>query len=102
MADMTFKANLLPVSDLGKNLGASNQKWKVYGDLYGRIGTSSIGNDSSPIYLNEGTPTEVLHPTPGAWFRGVSFINSSGVMEIGRYLDFHSTNTTTSDLDVRL
>ena len=31
MADLTFKANLLPNSDLGKALGSENQRWNIYG-----------------------------------------------------------------------
>ena len=35
MADMTFKANLLPNSDLGYSLGSSTQQWQLYGTLEG-------------------------------------------------------------------
>ena len=35
MANMTFKANLLPSSNLGYNLGSSDKKWNVYGILKG-------------------------------------------------------------------
>lgn len=41
-------------------------------------------------------------PTSGAWFRGTPLIGSDGVMEIGKYIDFHSTNAGTSDFDVRI
>ncbi len=34
MANMTFKANLLPNTDLGYSLGSSDLKWKLYGDQY--------------------------------------------------------------------
>ena len=33
MANMTFKANLLPNTDLGYNLGSSSLRWKLYGTL---------------------------------------------------------------------
>jgi len=33
MANMTFKANLLPNSDLGYNLGSSTTGWNIYGKL---------------------------------------------------------------------
>ena len=35
MANMTFKANLLPNSDLGYSLGSTTQQWMIYGDLTG-------------------------------------------------------------------
>ena len=40
-------------------------------------------------------------PTSGAWYRGTPLIGSDGVMEIGRYIDFHASNTTTADYDFR-
>ena len=33
MANMTFKASLLPNSDLGYSLGSSDKRWKIYGSL---------------------------------------------------------------------
>jgi len=33
MANMTFKANLLPNADLGYNLGSSDLRWNIYGNL---------------------------------------------------------------------
>ncbi len=51
MANMTFKANLLPNTNLGYSLGSDNQRWNIYGDLYGVTwirGPLKIGiNDSA-------------------------------------------------------
>ena len=51
MANMTFKANLLPNTNLGYSLGSDNQRWNIYGDLYGTTwirGPLKIGiNDSA-------------------------------------------------------
>ena len=66
------------------------------------VSNSTVGNTSSPVYLNSGTITEVLHPTSGAWFRGVPLVGSDGVMEVGKYIDLHTTNTTTSDFNNRI
>ena len=41
-------------------------------------------------------------PTQGAWFAGTPVVGSDGVTEIGKYLDFHATNTGTSDYDIRI
>ena len=43
MANMTFKANLLPNSDLGYSLGSSEQKWKINGSS---LGTAAFKNES--------------------------------------------------------
>ena len=42
-------------------------------------------------------------PTHGNWFSGgFPRVATDGVMEIGRFVDFHNTNTTTSDFSTRL
>ena len=42
-------------------------------------------------------------PTTGNWFSGgFPRVGTNGVMEIGAYVDFHNTNTTTSDFSTRL
>ena len=42
-------------------------------------------------------------PVPGNWWSdGAAIIRPDGVMEIGRYIDFHETNESTADYDVRL
>ena len=40
MADLTFKANLLPNTDLGKALGSSTQRWNIYANLTGNADTA--------------------------------------------------------------
>lgn len=59
-------------------------------DAQGRITAASSGS-SSP-----------LSPVSGNWFRGYAAVGTDGVMEIGRYIDFHSANAGTSDSDIRL
>jgi hypothetical protein len=45
---------------------------------------------------------QLLAPVSGNWHRGVGLIGGDGLMEIGRYIDFHTSNVGTSDYDVRL
>lgn len=54
------------------------------------------------IYMNGQTVLTSNHPTSGNWFRGVPAIGSDGVMEVGKYIDFHNSNTTTADYTARL
>ena len=49
-----------------------------------------------------GTTFSVKAPSSGAWFGGTAFVASNGVMEIGRYIDFHPTDASTLDYNVRL
>ena len=41
-------------------------------------------------------------PSNGAWWQGTPLVDSDGVMEIGKYIDFHYTKTSTLDFSVRL
>lgn len=42
-------------------------------------------------------------PKSGDWWSGgFATVNTDGVMEVGKYLDFHNTDTGTNDYDVRL
>lgn len=67
-----------------------------------KLGTNA-GSATLPVYFSGGIPVVTTAPKSGAWFSSFTgAINSSGVLEIGRYLDFHSTNTGTSNFDVRL
>ena len=67
-----------------------------------KLGTSTVGSSDRPIYLNGGTATQVNTPASGNYFRGVPFISSGGVMEVGRYIDFHPTNGSTLDYSKRI
>lgn len=67
-----------------------------------KLGTTTIGGSTNPIYLNAGTPTACGTCTSGSWFSGVPAVGSDGVMEIGRYIDFHCTSASTNDYDKRI
>ena len=42
-------------------------------------------------------------PKSGDWWSGgIPIINADGVMEVGKYIDFHNTDTSTNDYDTRL
>lgn len=64
---------------------------------------SAVGSNVQPVYVtNSGVLTACKMPASGAWFNALPVIGSDGVVEIGRYIDFHSTNATTSDYSVRI
>ena len=67
-----------------------------------QLGTSSTGSTDRPIYLNAGSPAQCNTPASGNWFRGVPYVQSNGVMEAGRYIDFHPTNNSTLDYSKRI
>ena len=41
-------------------------------------------------------------PASGSYFKGVPIVTSAGVMEVGKYIDFHNASNSTADYDVRL
>ena len=49
MANMTFKANLLPNTDLGYSLGSSTLRWKINGanpdDIYVNVSGDTMTGD---------------------------------------------------------
>lgn len=65
---------------------------------------------SSSIYAQPSTGTLYaskyngykIEGTSGNWFSSFPVIRNDGVMEAGKYIDFHTTNTGTTDYDVRL
>lgn len=59
------------------------------------------GSATQPIYISGNKTKAVTQPTSGAWFSSVPNITSGGSINIGRYIDFHATNTSTNDYDVR-
>lgn len=86
---------------LGINgLADSNYTLKINGNL--KIGNTTTGSSDRPVYLNSGVLTQCNTPASSNWFRGVPFISSGGVIEIGRYIDFHPTNASTADFTKRI
>ena len=85
-----------------------------------RVGRVEIGD--LPFTNNTGTVTSIAttapilggtitstgtislrSPVSGNWFNGgAPVVGSDGLMEVGKYIDFHGSNTSTSDYDVRL
>lgn len=59
----------------------------------------TLSYDGKTIY-HEGNTNG---PVSGNWFSGgMTRVGTDGVMEIGRFIDFHNTSTTTSDFSTRL
>lgn len=53
MANMTFKANLLPNTDLGYNLGSSDLKWNIYGNLqHITLDSTTINNSAGTFFFS--------------------------------------------------
>lgn len=93
----TFPANVSATKFIGPLQGNADTATTAT-----KLGTSTVGSGSRPIYLNAGTPTQCDTPTSGAYWNGVPVVGSNGVMEVGKYIDFHGTNTTTADYDYRI
>lgn len=73
--------------------------WKIYST---RTDLGSVGSATRPVYFSNGKPTAVTQPTSGAWYSSVPMIDASGVLEAGKYIDFHATATSTNSYDYRI
>ena len=66
-----------------------------------KLGTSDVGSANRPIYLDDGVPKQCDTPTSGTWWNGIPYVGSTGVLEIGKYIDFHATSATSDDYSLR-
>ena len=66
--------------------------------LSGDVSGSASFDGSANATIN----TSIAAPASGNWFNGIPRVGSDGVMEIGKYVDFHETSATTADYDGRL
>ena len=123
--------NIRPAKDNTWVLGTSSHRWKevhavnLYGSLTGNASTAtkatqdSDGNAINTTYLKRSggsmTNTNVVTNLNADLLDGwhlmsdktkpwgtIPFIAADGVMEVGRYFDFHFDNTTGSNLSTRL
>ena len=83
-------------------------------DAYGRVTGVSTGTTGSVRSIATTSPIQggtitsagtisLLKPVSGDWHNGGAVVvGTDGLSEIGRYLDFHTSDTSTGDYDVRL
>ena len=62
---------------------------------------TNAGSNRQPVYFTGGIPVAVNNVVSGTYHTAVPFISSDGVMEVGKYIDFHE-KTSTNDFDYRL
>lgn len=63
MANMTFKTNLLPNTDLGYSLGSNDYKWNIHGELTGNASTAtalSTTGTTAQFYRGDNTWSNTL------------------------------------------
>ena len=95
---VTLSASDIP--DLSWSKITSGKPTTIAG--YG-ITDAKIQNGVITLGTNTITPiTSISRPTSGSWFNGTPQIGSDGVMEIGRYIDFHPTTSSTLDYSARI
>ena len=122
---------LLNIETAGVAIGGVHQnsgaKLEVYGSArcIGNGKSLALGTGENDVYVHNSNSGKYLQlkddgtlsyddkviyhdgnskgPTQGNWFSGgFPRVGTNGVMEIGAYIDFHNTNTTTSDFSTRL
>ena len=74
----------------------------VTGELVVHSNNSATGSSTNPVYIaNTGAATATAVGTAGAWTSFVPYASSTGIMEIGRCVDFHQP-LSTIDYDYRI
>lgn len=63
---------------------------------------TDAGGTTTPVYFSGGVPKACTMIKSGAWYGGLTYVGGDGVMEVGKYIDFHVNKTGTSDYDVRI
>ena len=67
------------------------------------LDTVSVGGSTTPVYFSKGSPVACGVYSKGTKaFGTVATVGTDGVLEIGRYIDFHYTNNSANDYDVRI
>lgn len=111
-ANLTGNGPQLALKATSSNNYATMQFLNTSGASMGFIGMSAVNGglyrwkaDASQAraIIDEDTWSWALpSPTSGAYWQGIMKVNGDGVMEAGKYLDFHNTGNTSNDYDVRL
>jgi hypothetical protein len=88
---------LIPFSTGTKDIGSPTLKFKdIYGNLKGnadtatKLGSSTVGSTTTPIYLNEGVPTEIDTKNYLKCLQAQSNLTSSGWYRIGTFTGYRS------------
>lgn len=64
--------------------------------------TSAVGSTIVPVYINSsGLAKTCTMAASGNWFGALTSIGTDGVMEVGKYIDFHLEDAGTTDYDFR-
>ena len=64
--------------------------------------SGTVGSLTTPVYVNNGEIQGCKTAASGANWNIIPKVGGDGVMEIGRYIDFHNTNTGTGDNTLRI
>ena len=109
MANMHFKADLLPSTDLGYSLGSSDERWKIYGimesglevkgHIAGDSGTTGHGLYSGGGYHNAYNNI-ILHGDATTGTSGIAFVSDKGDTTINQpsdraFIQWHAMGVTT-------
>lgn len=111
-AELSGNGPQLVLKATSSNNYATMQFLNTSGASMGFIGMSAVNGglyrwksdaSSARAIIDEDTWSWALpSPTSGAYWQGVMKVNNDGVMEAGKYLDFHNTGNTSNDYDTRL
>jgi hypothetical protein len=91
-------SDIVPNANNTRDLGSAALKWRhVYanGTHITSLNASQLSSGTIPL-------ARLNYPSSGNyWSGGVPYVGTTGAVEIGKYIDFHSTDATTANYDWR-
>lgn len=80
----------------------ANKYLQIYNDGTLRYSGLKIYHEGNRPSASDVGARDNAYPQITNWFNGTPIIQGDGVMDIGKYIDFHHTKNSSSDYDVRL
>ena len=100
-ADSTTSYTILDSSNSSVSKSGETLTVKINGTTQSLTNTNTTYSAGTGLSLS-GTTFKIKELSSGAWFSGTAYVGGDGVMDIGRYIDFHPTSASTLDFNVRL
>lgn len=67
-----------------------------------KMTSNNVGNYYTPVYFASGRPVACTMVNSSNYWGGLAYVASNGGMEIGKFIDFHTSDTDTSDYAARI
>lgn len=102
LGDVTVNGDMSVTGEFSASIAASDIASGTVSIAHGGTGASSASSARLNLGLGSIATYDTSYGTKDSWGKVPSIGDQDGVMEVGRYLDFHSTDGNANDYDVRI